>query len=267
MIAFAACKINIGIRVLDKRSDGFHHLESILYPVPLYDILEIKESDKDSLVQSGFVASQSMEENIVFKALQLVRKKHPTPPLSIYLHKQIPFGAGLGGGSSDAVSMLRLLIDEFKLITTDEQIFEWAQELGSDCPFFIQEKAAVISGRGEIVKPINLSLKDKYIIIVKPPFIVSTVDAFRHIERSKNPSLKDIENVDIVDWQKYFTNDFEKAVSKKHQEIMRIKEQLLDNGALYASLSGSGSAVFGIFEQATKLSFPSSYFYWGSLLP
>lgn len=265
MIAYSPAKINIGIRILNKRSDGFHNLHSYLYPVPLFDILEIKKSNSDQLFQSGFVSTTKMQENLVYKALQLLRNEISIPPLKIHLHKQIPFQAGLGGGSGDAITFIKLVLLQFNLSLSGNKTQEIAEKLGSDCPFFIDPKAAEVKGRGEMVRNINWSLKGLKIIIVKPNFAIKTADAFSEI-KTQDKELPSVSKVRLEDYQKYFTNAFETQLSDKYPLLKEIKEKLLKSGAIYASLSGSGSAVFGLSYHSINIKFPSSYFIWNGEL-
>jgi len=265
MIAYSPAKINIGIRILDKRPDGFHNLHSYLYPIPLYDLIEIQENKTDKLIQSGLVSTENMQDNLVYKALQLLRTEKSIPPLKIHLHKQIPFQAGLGGGSGDAISFIHFVLKKFNISLTKSKMQEIAEKLGSDCPFFIESKPTEITGRGEIVKPIDWSLKGLKVVLVKPDVAIKTADAFSGI-KTQNTELPPLNNVKVADYHKYFINDFEEQLSDKYPVIQEIKEKLIQSGAVYASLSGSGSAVFGLFYHTVKIKFPSSYFIWNGEL-
>lgn len=261
MLVFSPAKINIGLRVLDKRPDGFHHLDSYFYPVPLYDIIEIKTQQADSLVQTGIASTANMEDNLVYKALGLLRESFNIPPLKTHLHKQIPVQAGLGGGSSNASAMLKLLNSSFQLKLSKSELMDLAAKLGSDCPFFIEEKAAHVSGRGESVDVIPFSLKGIYTIIIKPSISINTSHAFQAVKKGSE-KLRPIIGMNYEDYTTYLDNDFEKGILIKHPEIKHIKETLTKAGAFYASLSGSGSAVFALFKSKPKINFDSSYFYW-----
>lgn len=261
MIIFTPAKINIGLRILDKRPDGFHNLDSYFYPVPLYDILEIKTQNTDELVQTGILTSTSLEENLVYKALSLLREHYQIPPLKIHLHKQIPVQAGLGGGSGNASGMLKLLNGSLQLNISKDKMLEFAAELGSDCPFFIDAQAAHITGRGEIIKPLDFNLKDVFIAIVKAPVAMSTAKAFQLVKKS-NKKLDDIRNLTKGEYQHSMINDFESSFRQELPEVTLIKEQLISSGAFYASLSGSGSSVFALFESRPNITFDPSYFYW-----
>lgn len=262
MIAFAPCKINIGLKILGKRGDGFHNLDSFLYPVPFYDIIEIHESKKDELLQTGLISTQDLEENLVYKSLCKLRVHYKIPPLKIHLHKQIPFQAGLGGGSSDAVAMLKLLNKAYDLNINKEKMYDLASELGSDCAFFVESQASRISGRGDQVYPIDLSLKGKFIVIVKPPFSVSTAQAFQEIKLENRDLLPNLNEIDLENWKEIFTNDFQAFTQNKYPETSNIIKTFHDHGAFYTSMSGSGSAVFGLFHFPVKIKFDKSFFNW-----
>lgn len=267
MISFAPAKINIGLSVFEKRLDGFHNLESILYPVPLYDIIEIRKNDKDELIQTGIFSTNTMEQNLAYQAVLLIRKHYFVPSVKIHLHKQIPVQAGLGGGSSNAASVLKLINSQFNLQIPNEEMHQFALELGSDCPFFIEGKAAKISGKGDLINPIGLSLQHLFIMIAKPSFSINTSDAFQRLKTKKSNPLLEISIEEIKKWPHQFINDFEVGLAINHPEIKKIKETFLKNGALYASLSGSGSAVYGLFHSLPKIKINSSYFNWtGRLL-
>lgn len=261
MITYSPAKINIGLKVLNKREDGFHNLHSYFYPVPLYDIIEVLESDNDQLEQTGFVSTGKMEENLVYKALLELRKLHPIPPVKIHLHKQIPFQAGLGGGSGDAISMIKLLCNQFQVSLREEQWQRVAEELGSDCPFFIKAQAAEVSGRGEMVKPVSLDLKGVFITIIKPEISIKTSGAFKNLIL-ENQKLPPIEDLKPDDYQKELPNQFEDQLFRNNPELLNIKEKLIKCGAFYASLSGSGSALFGLSTSELKINLSSSYFIW-----
>ena len=266
MIAFAPCKINIGLRIHSKREDGFHNLESYFYPIPLYDILEIHNSSFDELVQTGIISTMKMEDNLVYKAILLLRKTYFFPPVKIHLHKQIPFQAGLGGGSSNAIACLKLLSSFFKLNIPNSIMMKMALVLGSDCPFFINAGAAKIAGRGENITPIDLSLSGKFMMIIKPNFSIDTKEAFQNNKWNNTQPLANILKIELSQWQNEYSNDFENILEKTHPEIKKIKSQLIEHGAIYASLSGSGSTVFGIFETRKYIEFDPSYFTWFGVL-
>lgn len=253
MIAFPNCKINIGLNIINKRDDGFHNLESIFYPVVLCDILEITENKNNKptqIINTGLVIDCPLEKNLCYKAYQLLKKDFDLPEVTIHLHKIIPFGAGLGGGSSDAAFTITNLNSLFKLKLSNEKMREYAAILGSDCAFFIENKAAIATGRGEILHPIELDLSQYSIVLIKPNIHISTAEAYGGVKPSTpNYNLQSAINQPITEWKKSIKNDFEKHLFEKHPELSTIKEKLYKSGALYAAMSGSGSTVYGIFEK------------------
>jgi len=263
MISFPNAKINIGLHITEKRADGFHNLETVFFPVGWSDALEIAHSDELCFTTSGIAISGSPESNLVMKAYLLLQKDFGLPALKIHLHKQIPFGAGLGGGSSDAAFMLRLLNQTFDLQLSQEKLLEYAAVLGSDCPFFILNKPVFATGRGEIMSEINLNVKGLYLLLVKPPLEVSTVSAFQSVVPQRPVvSLSELINLPVQDWKNNIKNQFESSVFPQYPEIAGIKNQLYDQGAVYASMSGSGSCVFGLFNElpaGIENLFPASF--------
>ena len=256
MICFPNAKINIGLYILSKRPDGYHNIETVFYPVNLCDALEIvpANGEKTGIIQTGISIEGKPEDNLVMKAYYLLKKDYDLPEISIYLRKQIPAGAGLGGGSSDAAFMIKLLNDFAGLKLSIEQMETYAGQIGADCPFFIQNKPVFAEGTGNILSPVNISLQDYYFVLVKPSVSVSTKEAYIHI----NPHqplipLKKIIDLSINEWKNHLVNDFEPGVFAQYPEIGEIKQRLYAEGALYASMSGSGSAVFGIFDRKVKL--------------
>lgn len=273
MIVFPNCKINLGLQILNKREDGFHNLETVFYPIPLRDALEVIRLTDDKTVanvnfkSTGLTIEGDSHNNLCIKAYDLLKKDFPAlPSIQMHLHKTIPMGAGLGGGSSDGAFALKLLNEKFQLGLSIQQLINYALQLGSDCPFFIINKPAFATGRGEVLEEIPPDLSAYHFAIVNPGIHVNTGWAFSSLNLSdspKRPDLRSIIQQPISTWKDQLINDFEEPVSKAHPEIASIKQQLYDAGALYASMSGSGSTVFGIFsrEQKPLLLFPSSYFY------
>ena len=255
MVVFPFCKINLGLSVLSKRADGFHDLETCFYPVPWTDVLEIILSDKFTFTTSGNIIPGDPQDNLCVKAYRLLSKDFDLTPVQIHLHKIIPTGAGLGGGSSDGAHALKMLNAIFALNISQSKLMEYAAMLGSDCAFFIQNKPMIGTGRGEILTEINFSLK-KFLVIVKPNIHVSTRDAFSGITpRAAEASVMDvISNHTVSEWKDLLTNDFERTVFTKHPHLAIIKQRLYDLGATFASMTGSGSALFGIFERETDVS-------------
>ena len=267
MVVFPNAKINLGLFVTEKRPNGFHNIETVFIPVPGFnDVLEVIDNSgngEDLFTASGIQVVENHEDNLVFKALQLLRKDHAIPPLKIHLHKNIPAGAGLGGGSANAAFMLKLLNEQYNLGITKEDLEKLASQLGADCAFFIRNHPVAARGTGNIFSPIELSLSDLWMQIVIPPVGLSTPEAYRNIT-PKFPA-ETIENIlkePMVVWQKKLTNDFEINAFSKYPELKRIKSLLYEGGALYAAMSGSGSAIFGIFPQKPVISWPKDYTFW-----
>lgn len=258
MITFPNAKINLGLSITEKRPDGYHNLETVFYPVALEDALEIRNSTdadkKYTLCQHGMEISGNPEENLVVKAYLLLDKEFHLPPTEIHLYKHIPSGAGLGGGSSDAAFMLKLLNEYYHLGLSDDQLETYAATLGADCAFFIKNAPTFAEGIGNIFSPIPLSLKGYRIMIIKPDVFVSTREAFSNIHphHPEYPVAEAIKHP-IHEWKDILINDFEASVFPQHPVIGEIKEKLYSHGAIYASMSGSGSSVFGIFEQECSL--------------
>lgn len=270
MIFFPNCKINLGLHILQKRPDGFHNLETVFYPVALNDALEIvKNNDKDAAAltwsASGNIIEGTLQDNLCIKAFNLVKKDYPhLPAIRMHLHKNIPSGAGLGGGSADAAFTLQLLDQKFGLHIPAAKMQEYALQLGSDCPFFLINKPSVAKGRGEMLEPLDLNLSAYKILIVNPGIHVNTGWAFGQLQLSaeKKPGLTTILNMPVWQWKTMLVNDFEIPVFEKYPAIKQIKDTLYEAGALYAALSGSGSSVFGIFEKTVDaIKFPQGYFY------
>ena len=257
MITYPNAKINLGLNIVEKRPDGYHNLETVFYPINLQDALEVNllEGEEEfSLKVSGVPIEGEPDNNLVVKAYRLLKKDYPEmPAIDIHMYKHIPTGAGLGGGSADAAFMIKLLNDKFKLNLSIEKMEEYAAILGADCAFFIQNKPVFATGIGNIFEPIQLSLKGYYLVLVKPDIFVSTKDAFAHIIPSQpTQSLKEIIRMPVETWRATMKNDFEDSVFQKFPEIAAIKDKLYDLGAVYASMSGSGSSVYGIFREQVE---------------
>ncbi len=270
MIVFPNCKINLGLNILRKRSDGYHDLETVFYPLPLYDVLEVIPADPHQksatlpFTSSGLAIEGSHASNLCVKAYRLLKKDFPKMPhIRMHLHKVIPSGAGLGGGSADAAFTLDLLNRMFDLKINPPRLREYAMELGSDCPFFLINKPCYASGRGEILEPVEVNLSGLQIVIVNPGIHIDTGQAFMKIQPAlPEKSLKTIIGMPVKTWKLELQNDFEKLIFPHHREIVDIKDYLYSRGALYASMSGSGSSVFGIFpgNEKPELEFPATYF-------
>jgi 4-diphosphocytidyl-2-C-methyl-D-erythritol kinase len=269
MVSFPPCKINLGLNVVSKRSDGYHDIETCFYPIPWTDALEIIPATETRFTTSGTIIPGKTDDNLCLKAYELLQHDFPLPPVQIHLHKVIPTGAGLGGGSSDAAHTLRLLNTQFKLSLNTEQLKHYALQLGSDCPFFIEDRAMLGAGRGELLKPTTVNLAGRFIVLVKPDVHVSTTEAYAGVTLSNNSgSLKNIlEQTPIDQWKDTLKNDFEASVFKKYPRIQELKQTLYEHGAVYASMSGSGSAVFGIFDKPVALHEQfAAVTYWSSVL-
>lgn len=258
MLTFPNIKINLGLSITEKRPDGYHNLETVFYPVNLEDALEIRTSPeaekKITLHQYGMEIASSPEDNLVAKAYSLLDKEFHLPPVEIHLYKHIPSGAGLGGGSSDAAFMLKLLNEQFHLNLSEEQLEIYAATLGADCAFFIKNKPVYAEGIGNIFSPIELSLKGYQIMIVKPDVFVSTREAFANIHpHHPEYPVKEVIRRPVAEWKDTLINDFEASVFPQHPVIGEIKQELYNQGAIYASMSGSGSSVFGLFAPDAAL--------------
>ena len=266
MLVFPNAKINLGLFITEKRTDGFHNLESLFLPIPLCDILEVTVTTEDtSLVCTGESSDIPTEKNIVYKAWRLLQEACGIGPVKIHLHKIIPSGAGMGGGSSDGTFMLKALNELFNLNLSIDRLEELSAQLGSDCPFFVQNKAALISGRGEVVNPVDFSLGGKYLELVNPRIHISTAQAFQGIQ--PQPSNFDWKKlIESQELNKTLSNDFEPQVFKLFPEIQIIKERLLNAGAYYASMSGTGSTVYGIFNEKPEIEWREKYFHRTFLL-
>jgi 4-diphosphocytidyl-2-C-methyl-D-erythritol kinase len=250
MICFPNCKINLGLSIVEKRDDGYHNIETIFYPLAFCDALEIQKTEgATSLHNYGVQILGSNHDNLCLKAYHLLKRGHKIGSVEIHLLKNIPAGAGLGGGSSDATHTLLLLNDLFLLSLNNAQIREYAKQLGSDCAFFIENKPVFASGKGDQFENIPLDLKGNYLVLIVPEVAVSTAEAYAGVKPSKNEkSIKEIIQQPLNRWKDNLINDFEKTVFEKYPEIQKIKETLYAEGAVYASMSGSGSAVYGIFD-------------------
>jgi 4-diphosphocytidyl-2-C-methyl-D-erythritol kinase len=251
MILFANAKINLGLNIKGKRPDGYYNLETILYPIPFYDVIEFFPSEKFSLHLYGEILSGPPEENLVSKAFQLMRHQFSIPEIEIHLLKNIPPGTGLGGGSSDAARLLFGINQIFHLGLNDNSLRKMSESLGSDCPFFIENTPAFASGRGEKLEKVNLGLKGYFLVLVIPNFTVSTSKAYAQLKEpfEQISLLHEIENKPMEAWGDSLTNDFEHIVFSEHPEYMKIKSNLMEDGAIYSSLTGSGSAVYGIYKK------------------
>jgi 4-diphosphocytidyl-2-C-methyl-D-erythritol kinase len=254
MIVFPKAKINLGLRITEKRSDGYHNIETLFYPVGLCDALEFVVSDsargEDLLTVSGIPVNIRPDENIVMKAVKIIREVRPFPFLRIHLHKAIPHGAGLGGGSSDAACMMKSLNRHFHLQISDTVLKSIALETGSDCPFFINGEPSFAKGRGEILVPVSSVLSGYYLLLFNPGTGINTAEAYRNCTpAAPGSSLLNVAEFEIQKWKELILNDFEEYAFSRHPLIKNIKDSLYDSGALFSLMSGSGSSVYGIFSK------------------
>lgn len=253
MICFPNAKINIGLYITGKREDGYHNLETLFLPIPLQDVLETKPLDfydrEFELQVAGTPVEGRPEDNLVVRVFLNLKHEFNLPPQTIYLYKRIPTGAGLGGGSSDAAFMMRMLNEQFRLGLSSQQMEDRLSHFGADCPFFVRNRPALAHGIGDELENLDFDISELYVLLVKPPVSVSTKEAYAHVQPAQ-PAIGLAEAVKqpLKDWRGTIYNDFEKSVFLQYPQIAAIKETLYDMKALYASMSGSGSAVFGLFE-------------------
>ena len=263
MIVFPCAKINLGLNIVSKREDGYHNLETVFYPIPLYDALEIKYMDEKfpsdtacDLKVTGNVVDCDEQKNLVVKAYHILAADYQLPRIHTHLYKHIPSQAGLGGGSSDAAFMIRLLDERFRLNIGNPEMERYAARLGADCAFFIEAEPAYAEGIGDVLMPADGpdgNLHGYYLCVVKPDVAVSTKEAYSAITPKKPAkSCRDIVRQPIETWKEELVNDFEEPIFKMHPELEAIKQKLYDQGAVYASMSGSGSALYGIFKEEPK---------------
>lgn len=254
MLTFANAKINLGLNITEKRSDGYHNLETVFYSIKLYDVVELIDADETSCLIKGIDVPGSTEDNICLKAFKTLQKEFNLPHQQIILLKNIPVGAGLGGGSADAAFLIKLVNDKFNLGLSVVQMQDYAKVLGADCAFFIKNKPAFAFGKGDEFDAINLDLSKYFMVLVKPSIHVSTADAYSKVQvKRPSISLKELIHLPLSDWKANMVNDFEASVFKKYPEIDQIKTQLYAAGATFALMSGSGSSVFAIFEKEVDL--------------
>lgn len=257
MICFPNAKINLGLHVTEKRPDGFHNLETVFYPVSLADVLEIVKTDdeRSSFSASGLPVQGTAGDNLCLKTYHLLQKELNLPPVKIYLYKVIPMGAGLGGGSSDAAFTLQLLNKVFNLNISKNVLREYASRLGSDCAFFTENMPVFATGRGDILENIQLDISGYTIVIVKPDIHINTAFAYSLIKPCKPLiPLQEIISLPVDKWKYLLINDFEAPVFEKYPAIANIKTALYNQGAVYVSMSGSGSAVYGLFKSKPNIS-------------
>ena len=250
MIVYPNAKINLGLNIVNKREDGYHDIETVFYPIPLQDALEVTDAAEFRFRMAGTPLDCPAGDNLVIKVLQMIEKETKLPELDIFLYKHIPSGAGLGGGSSDAAFMLQLLNQRFSLGMTNEEMKQHLASLGADCAFFIENRPVLATGIGNVMTPIDLSLAGWTLVLVKPEVAVSTAEAYAGVTpHVPETHIEDIIKRPVEQWQGLLLNDFEESVFKRYPEIAATRDLLLDLGATYAAMSGSGSAVFGLFRK------------------
>jgi 4-diphosphocytidyl-2-C-methyl-D-erythritol kinase len=252
MIQFPNCKINLGLNVISKRSDGFHNLETIFYPVPLHDALEIMIA-ADGVFQfhvTGFAVPGGNDQNLCVKAFRLLQADFGLPEVKMHLHKAIPMGSGLGGGSSDGAFTLKMLNDLFTLGLDNDQLKDHVRHLGSDCAFFIENYPQFAIEKGEQLEPVSIDLSGLFLVLVFPDIHIVTTDAYKMVlPRIPSRPIREVIMMPMEDWKDLLINDFEKPVLEKYPVIGEIKQKLYDEGAVYSCMTGSGSAVFGFFKE------------------
>lgn len=264
MLCFCPSKINLGLAVIEKRADGFHNIETVFYPIGWSDALEViiqPEGSITSLKINGLSIEGDSQNNTIIKAYELLKNEYALPPVAIYLYKNIPMGAGLGGGSSNASNFINAMDKLFELNMPLSKKINIARDIGSDCAFFIEAKPVYATQKGDVFDPINLNLDAYYIAIVYPNIHSNTKIAYQGVTPNKPQlSIKTIiETLPIEEWKTHLVNDFENSVFKAFPEINNLKDLLYSSGAIYASMSGSGSAVFGIFKEQPILNLPKEY--------
>jgi len=259
MIQFSPCKINLGLSILAKRADGFHALETVFYPVGLQDIVEVVPAKLFTFSHTGITIPGDTSNNLCVKAYHLLKADFPQiTNVQIHLHKNIPMGAGLGGGSGDGTTVLKILNTLFNLNISKEQLLHYAAILGSDCPFFVLNEACHATGRGEILEPSSIDLSNYTIALVHPGIHIATAWAFQQLSPCvKAKSIAATIKQPIETWKTELMNDFEAPVFKAHPPLEAFKNSLYSQGAIYASMSGSGSSLFGIFPKGSKIESPA----------
>ena len=254
MLTLANAKINLGLFLTEKRADGYHNLQTVFYPIKIHDVVELVDAEETSMLIKGIDIPGDASDNICLEAFRTLQRDFNLPHQQIILLKNIPVGAGLGGGSADAAFLIKLVNQKFELGLTDEQMEGYARPLGADCAFFIKNKPTYAFAKGDEFEGLSIDLSKYYLVLVKPPVHVSTAQAYSNINvKQPSTSLKDLIHLPLQDWQAHIFNDFEPSVFAKYPEIDEIKTELYLAGAKFALMSGSGSSVFAIFENEIKL--------------
>lgn len=265
MICFPNAKINLGLQIIEKLPNGYHAINSCFYPIPVCDALEFVEAKKTTFSSSGIDIPGDATQNLVLQAYKLLKKDFQLPHLNIHLLKNIPIGAGLGGGSADGAYMLKALNEHFQLYLDDSFLETYAEQLGSDCPFFISNQPAIATGTGTELKAIALDLSGMWMVLVNPGIHISTQQAYAGVSPQPSSYVLDelIFSKDLKLWREMLVNDFEQSIFKIAPEVAQLKDELYEMGAGYSSMTGSGSSVFGLFKEEPKLEIDqwSKYFH------
>lgn len=267
MICFPNAKINLGLNIIEKRIDGFHNIETVFYPIGWNDALEVilsKESKQDfNLHISGLSISGNIEDNLLYKAYQIIKQTKTVPAIDVYLHKTLPMGAGLGGGSADTAFFINLLNEQFHLNFTETERIDIARQLGSDCAFFIKNTPVYATQKGDVFTDIKLKLSDLYIAVIYPNVHSNTKEAYSLVKpQQPSRSLLEVIKQPISTWKTDLVNDFENSIFSLYPVVEKTKIDLYDLGAVYACMSGSGSAVFGLFEKEPDIKYLSQFPHW-----
>ena len=255
MISFPNAKINLGLHVTEKRTDGYHNIDSCFYPVPIKDALEVLKAKDDGISISGLEVAGDKYDNLIWTAYKLLKADFNIDSISVHLLKKIPMGAGMGGGSADGAFMLKMLNSLFELNLSKKQLEHYALKLGSDCPFFIENTPKYVTGRGEILAPIQVDLSGYWLGLIFPNLHISTAEAYGGIKpNAERKSVKEIiENQPIEQWKDILANDFEQSIFANHPELMAYKKFLYENNTIYTSMTGSGSTLYAIFNKKEQL--------------
>jgi 4-diphosphocytidyl-2-C-methyl-D-erythritol kinase len=254
MLAFANAKINLGLFLTEKRADGYHNLQTVFYPVKLFDVVELIDSNTTNCIIKGIDVPGNADDNLCLKAFKLLQTDFDLPHQQIILLKNIPIGAGLGGGSADAACIIKLTNDKFNLGLSIEKMQDYARVLGADCAFFIENKPVYAFAKGDEFEDVQIDLSKYFMVLVKPPIHVSTAEAYSKVKvRQPVTPLKGLIDLPLIEWKDYVLNDFEVSVFDKYPQIDEIKTKLYAAGATFVLMSGSGSAVYAIFEKPVLL--------------
>jgi len=264
MLYYSNAKINLGLNVIEKRNDGFHNIETVFYPIAVEDAMEFVPSEKLELTSSGIEVDCELEDNLIIKAYRLLKNDFDIIPiLRFHIHKTIPFGAGLGGGSANAAYTLKALNQFYKLNLSEDELLKYAKQLGSDCAFFIKNTAVYAEGKGDVFTNAQVDLSNYYILLIHPGFGVSTPEAYANIKPEKPiKNCREVLENSVETWKDDLINDFEWSVFQNYPLIEDLKNKLYKKKAVYAAMSGSGSAVFGVFKEKPLVDEFNEYWTW-----